>query len=1332
MSKKITFFPYHWHIEEDERNMIIHIFGLTKKGKSIHVIIEDFKPWVFVELPLEKNWTKVTAKMVGNKIDRLCGKRENYNGDMIQGTAPIKKEFTTMKKLYYASTNNKTFPFLKLFFSAVRHVKKFSWKLKRPVVVPGLGRLNLKCHEHNANPVIQLTSLRKLSTASWIECSGQKTDENSSSCDYEFIVKNQTMKKSKKNYPIPNPLVLSFDIEVNSTNPTAMPNAKKPGDKIFQISCILFKKKKYEKFLLTLGEPDPDKVGKDVEIQMFNTEANLLIGFTEFINEHNPQVVLGYNILGFDIPYMIERAKFQMVMYDFDQMGYIKFQHAKERLIKWSSSAYKNQEFQYLDAYGRLFIDLLPLIRRDYKLNKYNLKTVSTFFLGETKDPLSPQGIFKCYRLAFQGTNEKKGSRALGVVGKYCVQDSVLVAKLFQKLQIWIGLAEMATICNVPIFYLYTQGQQIKVFSQVYKKCFNEHIVVENDGYTVKDDEHYTGAHVFDPIPGLYENVVPFDFSSLYPSLIIAYNIDYSTIVVDESFPDEKCHVIAWEDHIGCEHDTVTRATKPKNIMCCKRRYRFLKEPMGIIPTLLKNLLDARSKTKKQIKQIKNDKTLITTLDKRQLAYKVSANSMYGAMGVRRGFLPFPPGAMCTTAQGRVNLEKAANILQKKFKGKLIYGDSVTGNTPIFIKDNKDKISIRAIEDLASKWEVYEEFKPFDSNRKDKQQSVINYKVWTNSGWSKIKRVIRHKTRKQIYRINTHCGCVDVTEDHSLLNSNAEQIKPKDCVINKTELLHNYPKFDHIPVKLNELLQYKTERTIKECEAFIYGFFFADGSCGEYSTKYGIKYTWALNKQNRELLELCKQYLKNLYNCEFVILETMHSSHVLKLVPKGEIKFMVKKFRSIFYNKYKNKIIPDCILNGNYNIRFNFFQGYLGCKCSNSKVKNIRFSNKGKLGSAQLYYLAKSIGYKASIQIRTDKLDIYRITLCCKKQRKNPNIIKKILNVNEIDENIFVYDLETEKGNFQAGIGEIIVKNTDSCYIKFQGIHSSEKLWDHCLNVEKKISKLFPPPMKLAFEEKIYRKFLILTKKRYMALWCEKDGVVSDKILKRGVLIARRDNSEFIRNLYKDIVLKLLYGKDTKQDILYFIISELNKLFSGFFDYKKFLVTKSIGNLENYKIRELHVDKKKRIKRMQDLKIYNYNDDKFLELGFTTWLEDDNAGKKYKIKCLPAHVQLAQKMRDRGLRVDAGSRLEYLVTMTGGLKAKQYEKIEDPKFQQRNSIKLDYYYYLHLLINPLDQVLNVVYKLEDFVKTQYKLRILKYKYMQEVKGLFTPQIKFIE
>ena len=148
MSKKIIFFPYHWHIEETDRNLLIHIFGLTRKKKSIHVIINDFKPWVFIELPFEQEitWTRTTAKMVGNKIDRICGKRENYNGDMIQGTAPIKKEFILMKKLYYASTNNKTFPFIKLTFATVQHAKKLSWKVKRPIIVPGLGKLNLKCH----------------------------------------------------------------------------------------------------------------------------------------------------------------------------------------------------------------------------------------------------------------------------------------------------------------------------------------------------------------------------------------------------------------------------------------------------------------------------------------------------------------------------------------------------------------------------------------------------------------------------------------------------------------------------------------------------------------------------------------------------------------------------------------------------------------------------------------------------------------------------------------------------------------------------------------------------------------------------------------------------------------------------------------------------------------------------------------------------------------------------------------------------------------------------------------------------------------------------------
>ncbi len=301
---------------------------------------------------------------------------------------------------------------------------------------------------------------------------------------------------------------------------------------------------------------------------------------------------------------MIERAKFNMIIDQFKGMGFPKYMSSEEIQIKWSSSAYKNQEFNYLDAEGILHVDLLPLVRRDYKFDNYKLKTVSEHFIGQTKDPLDAAGIFRCYRIGMEGG--PKGAKALGVVGKYCVQDSVLVSNLFDKLKSWVALCEMAKVCNVPIFYLYTKGQQIKVYSQVYKKCMYENRIVEKDGYQAASDECYTGAYVFPPVPGIYDKVVPFDFSSLYPTTIIAYNICFSTLVRDtDNIPDEMCNIIEWEDHIGCKHDTTERATKPTKVICAKRKYKFLKSPMGVLPTLLLNLLDSRSQTKKEMKACK-------------------------------------------------------------------------------------------------------------------------------------------------------------------------------------------------------------------------------------------------------------------------------------------------------------------------------------------------------------------------------------------------------------------------------------------------------------------------------------------------------------------------------------------------------------------------------------------------------------------------------------------------------------------------------------------------------------------------------------------------------
>jgi DNA polymerase elongation subunit (family B) len=1066
------FFSYAWHIDEDEPEITaIRIYGLDEEGKNVCVRVNNFTPYVYLELPENIPWDAAKAQMLGLKIDELMGNQR-----------PLTKTLMHRKKLYYAhvkytgatgrGVTHKKYPWLFCSFSTKGDIKALSYKLRRQLYVNGLGPVKVKMHESDASPILQFTSMRNISPAGWTEVVGKRITgaKKISRCDKEFIVKWKNFKPIDSN-TVGNPLIMGYDIEVNSTDPTAMPNPNKPGDKVFQISCVLHRHgtehstgENYDKYLLTLGDPDPDVVGDDVTIYLYETEADLLTGYTEFIQEHNPNVIVGYNILGFDIPYMIARAKDQFVIDEFDQQGFNKGAHASERVIKWSSSAYKNQEFEFLDAEGRLYVDLLPLVKRDFKMDNYKLKTISTHFLGATKDPLSAKGIFKCYRIGMAGG--RQAAKAMGIVGKYCVQDSVLVVQLMNKLQTWFGLCEMAKTCNVPMFTLYTAGQQIKVYSQVYKHCMRQNYVVEKDGYATRDDEHYQGATVFDPQTGVHDNVVSLDFKSLYPSLIIEHNIDYSTLVSDDKVPDRDCNIMEWEDHLGCKHDpnvirkeqlsvliaeikdkikkvrekrnkttdkfrkleykqeidelikshqpyTEERSAlakkKPKYIMCAKRRYRFLKESVGgkgVLPTILENLLNARAHTRfvlkllkklkkegghaglteKELteipcefrkdklteKEIKDIDILCAVLHQRQLSYKISANSMYGAMGVTRGYLPFMPGAMATTAMGRKSIELVAEVIPRDYRGVLIYGD------------------------------------------------------------------------------------------------------------------------------------------------------------------------------------------------------------------------------------------------------------------------------------------------------------------------------------------------------------------TDSNYVTFPHLKTSEELWDWAIHVGKEVTKLFGEPMELEFEEAIYVRYLILTKKRYMSTTCGRDGKLmkvkdaegnpteENKISKKGVLLSRRDNCNFVRSVYEHVV-NMIFEKEDPHDVMYFIISQINLLFSGSVDYKEFVITKAVGDhgglipvpcvnekgqpkmkCGDYMVPELSSEPQKRAHQYE--------------------LKKCDTASEYYLRCLPAQVQLAERMKNRGVRVDSGSRLEYVITTNGGLKAKQWEKIESADYfkDHKRVLEIDAFYYLKALANPLDQVLNIVYKdvviPKDFVLGQYNLR----------------------
>lgn len=993
---------------------------------------------------------------------------------------------------------------------------------------------------------------------------------------------------------------------------------------------------------------------------------------------------------------------------------------------------------------------------------------------GLSKDDVTPAQIFE-----FQG----KDAHHRGIVAKYCVQDCRLCNILMDKLCVIPNEIGMGQTCCVPLSYIFFRGQGIKVQSLVSRQC-------RKDGYLMPVREKdtsgcsYKGATVLNACNGAhFYPVACLDFASLYPSCMLSHNLCIESVIENKAMIKELDRQRKAKELIPVRetkyqgdqffYKAKMYSDKPEmiplkdrlifpsiwvdeGVTYCyyfvqpKRKFdengNILQDEHGqdiidfkdraILPRILRMLLDTRKATKKRMKKEKNPfKKKI--LDGLQLAYKVTANSIYGATGASVGCISCKKVAGSVTMVGRSLLATSRDKILDYYEGsKCVYGDSVTGDTPILIRYPNGKISIRTIETLNDEWKSYEEFKPFDTNRKEKQQTSVDLECWADNGWAKIKRVIRHKTKKKIYRVNTHCGVIDVTEDHSLMNSKKEKIKPKDCIVSETELFHSYPKFDiQEPLHLNEIVEIideydNYERTIEEKEAFIFGLFFADGSCGKYNTKSGIKYTWAINKANRKLIEMAKKYLIELYrdSTNFKILETIKSSGCLKLVPKGSIKVMVDKFRDIFYNKDKLKIIPDKILNSDYNVRLNFFIGYFsgdGSKCRNSRVKTIRFSNKGKIGSSHLYYLVKSLGYECSIQVRKDKLNIYRLNCCIgtdwrRKQRKKPYVVKKMLDLGYNNENEFVYDIETEHGCFNGGVGEIIPKNTDSVFVNFKvpdkiveehGLFSDKSL-DWTIKIAQESGELIthgmwkgkrelvplPLPHDLEYE-KTYLPFILFSKKRYAGWLYEFDTKKPKYLDCKGIILKRRDNCRFLKKIYEGCLYRILNNQ--LDDSISFLRKSLNDILNNHtlkkYPMSDFIISKTVKSLDKYKV----------VSKTQDILDQLYEKIEKLKL------EDEKKNMKmintlnekvvyYELRKVNiAHVMLAlrQKQRDPGNAFASNDRVPYcFVEVEGNQKnLLQGDRIETPAYITKENIPLDYLYYIERqLEKPIMQLFEQV------------------------------------
>jgi DNA polymerase elongation subunit (family B) len=271
-------------------------------------------------------------------------------------------------------------------------------------------------------------------------------------------------------------------------------------------------------------------------------------------------------------------------------------------------------------------------------------------------------------------------------------------------------------------------------------------------------------------------------------------------------------------------------------------------------------------------------------------------------------------------------------------------------------------------------------------------------------------------------------------------------------------------------------------------------------------------------------------------------------------------------------------------------------------------------------------------------------------------------IVKKIEPVNISTYDDYVYDLETEDGTFHAGIGEIILKNTDSIFIDFglkdaDGKPQSDKAaLQETINLSmkaaEKINSIVPPPQRIVYEKTMHP-FILITKKKYVGLLYNHD-INKCYLMSMGIVLKRRDNAPIVKIIVGGIIDQIVKTKDITCALKY-AKTVLRKLMDGKYPIDKFILSKAL---------------KARYKRPNSI----------------------------------AHRVLADRMgiRDPGNKPQVNDRIQYVYVVKdiGRQKKKdikQGELIENPEYVVKNGLKIDYLYYLeHQIINPASQILELM------------------------------------
>ena len=630
------------------RECVVCLFGCTAKGNSVMVRIIGFRPYLLYKKGnrrLEDVRTDIARRVNDWNLDAELSQRCNmYGWEPSSDPNKVRGEIT----------------YVKIGFPNVRTLREAS--------------KHVDAHEAQIDVETKFLDFANITASGWVSIKGKHiTSRRISSCKLEiecdpFRASSVHYVKHCESSQIAPLMVANVDIECVSRT-GGFPDAENDGDIIAMVGMVCWRVgmdlSKAVRHIFVVGECDSIP---GVTVHTSASELEMLYDFRNYVvKDADPDVVVTYNGFGFDLKYLWSRAE-KLGGQGFKYLSRFAGQRSTHTNRELTSSALGQNDLFFINMVGRSNLDMYHWIKSSQKLASYKLDDVGHHFLQKGKVEMDYQDLFRI----LVGTPEEKAKAAA-----YCIQDCVLLVELAICLQTFPSNVEMSRVSHTLMEALVTRGQQIKVMNQLvwyghrmqeYDKSLScSYVINTPDEWCGSENDTYEGATVIDAKAGFYSDmpVATLDFMSLYPSIILANNFCFSTLVQNAKYLTDEYQA------------SMAGTVAFKTIKVSENKTYTFADIDGVIPTMLRVILSARKNAKKKMLEAR-DKEEERVFNARQKALKISANSIYGFTGaVKNGKYPCLAVADSVTFKAREMLHQTVKYVIEFDPGcNVIYGDT--------------------------------------------------------------------------------------------------------------------------------------------------------------------------------------------------------------------------------------------------------------------------------------------------------------------------------------------------------------------------------------------------------------------------------------------------------------------------------------------------------------------------------------------------------------------------------------------------------------------------------------------------------------------------------